>query len=91
MAEHYAAPYDLLAAALGAPPARTRAVVARWRARRVRRHRRSRPRPGVVLAHPRRDGRDRPAVARPPARRWRAWRTYRAVLAARLWLQASPA
>jgi hypothetical protein len=32
LAEHYAAPYDLLSAALDAPPARTRAVVARWRA-----------------------------------------------------------
>jgi hypothetical protein len=30
-AEHYAAPYDLLAAALGAQPARLRAVTARWR------------------------------------------------------------
>jgi hypothetical protein len=31
LAEHYAAPYDLLSAAMGAPPARTRAIVARWR------------------------------------------------------------
>ena len=31
-AEHYAAPYDLLTAALNAPPARLRAVTARWRA-----------------------------------------------------------
>ena len=31
LAEHYAAPYDLLAAAMAAPPARTRAIVARWR------------------------------------------------------------
>jgi hypothetical protein len=30
LAEHYAAPYDLLAAALSAPAARTRAVVCRW-------------------------------------------------------------
>ena len=30
-AEHYAAPYDLLAAALGAQPARLRAITARWR------------------------------------------------------------
>ena len=31
-AEHYAAPYDLLAAALDAGPARLRAITARWRA-----------------------------------------------------------
>jgi hypothetical protein len=30
-AEHYGAPYDLLAAALGAQPARLRGIVARWR------------------------------------------------------------
>ena len=30
-AEHYAAPYDLLASALGVQPARLRGIVARWR------------------------------------------------------------
>ena len=30
-AEHYAAQYDLLAAALGVQPARLRGIVARWR------------------------------------------------------------
>jgi len=30
-AEHFGAPYDLLAAALGAQPARLRGIVARWR------------------------------------------------------------
>jgi hypothetical protein len=30
-AEHYGAPYDLLCAALGAQPARLRAIMARWR------------------------------------------------------------
>jgi hypothetical protein len=30
-AEHYGAPYDLLAAALGEQPARLRAITARWR------------------------------------------------------------
>ena len=30
-AEHYGAPYDLMAAALGAQPARLRAITARWR------------------------------------------------------------
>jgi hypothetical protein len=32
IADHYAAPYDLLAQALGTTPARMRAVTARWRA-----------------------------------------------------------
>jgi hypothetical protein len=32
VAEHYAAPYDLLAQALDITPARVRAVTARWRA-----------------------------------------------------------
>src|SRR5882724_4275223 len=32
VAEHYAAPYDLLAEALGVTPARVRSVAARWRA-----------------------------------------------------------
>ena len=32
-AEHYGAPYDLLAVTLGAQPARLRGIVARWRGR----------------------------------------------------------
>src|ERR1700728_759450 len=31
LADHYAAPYDLLAQALDVPPARVRAIAARWR------------------------------------------------------------
>jgi hypothetical protein len=31
VAEQYAAPYDLLGQALGVPPARVRAISARWR------------------------------------------------------------
>jgi hypothetical protein len=31
IADHYAAPYDLLAQALGASPARVRSITARWR------------------------------------------------------------
>jgi hypothetical protein len=54
-AEHYGAPYDLLAVALSAQPARLRGITARWR-RRVRCHRAAGTRPGLVLAHPGRDG-----------------------------------
>ena len=66
VADHYAAPYDLLAQALGSarPHAGRHRPVARSR---VRRDRRPRPRPRVVLADPRRDGRVRPSLARPPA------------------------
>jgi hypothetical protein len=32
VADHYAAPYDLLAQALNVPPARVRSIAARWRA-----------------------------------------------------------
>lgn len=62
LAEHYAAPYDLLSAA------RVRACGADTRGRRplaCRRpggQRQFRARPGVVLAHHGRDGRDRPGV-----------------------------
>ena len=66
-AEHYAAPYDLLAAAMGAPPARLRGIVARWRTGGVRRRRHPGPRPRVVLAHPRRDGRTGRRTRPPPA------------------------
>ena len=86
-AEHYGAPYDLLAAALGranGPAARHRGPVA---ARRLRRHRHPGSRPRLVLAH--RAGMtvtglrypaSRPAVSR--------LAHIRAVLAVRLWLEA---
>ena len=57
------------------PPARVRAITARWRGGRVRRDRRARPRPRLVLADPGRDGRVRPSLARPRRRRCRAWPT----------------
>ena len=58
-AEHYGAPYDLLAAALGAQPARLRAITSAVAAGRVRRHRAAGTRPRLVLAHPGRDERGR--------------------------------
>ena len=89
-AEHYGAPYDLLAAALGAQPARLRGIVARWRRAGYADTGRLCPGPAwcwltpagmgaAGLGYPAR----RPALAR--------LAQIRAVLAARLWLQASPA
>ena len=89
-AEHYGAPYDLLAAALGVQPARLRGIVARWRRAGYADTGRLCPGPAwcwltpagmgaAGLAYPAR----RPALAR--------LAQIRAVLAARLWLQASPA
>jgi len=89
-AEHYGAPYDLLAYALGAQPARLRAITARWRRAGYAATGRLCPGPawcwltpaGMTAA-----GFGYPA-ARPPLARLAH---IRAVLAARLWLQASPA
>ena len=89
-AEHYAAPYDLLGTALGVPPARVRAVTARWRAAGHAETGVLGPGPawcwltpaGMTAA-----GHSWPA--RPPSLSRLAH--VRAVLAARLWLQASPA
>ena len=53
-AEHYGAPYDLLASALGAQPARLRGIVARWRRAGYAATGRLAPGPGLVLAHARR-------------------------------------
>src|SRR5690242_6046504 len=89
-AEHYAAPYDLLAAALGAQPARLRAITARWRQAGYAATGRLGPGPGWCWLTP--AGMDaagfgyragQPSLAR--------LAHIRAVLAARLWLQASPA
>jgi len=89
-AEHYGAPYDLLAVALGAQPARLRGIVARWRRAGFAATGRLGPGPawcwltpaGMAAAglgyHA-----SRPALAR--------LAHIRAVLAARLWLAASPA
>ena len=89
-AEHYGAPYDLLAAALGAQPARLRGIAARWRRAGYAATATAGPRPGLVLADPGRHGRRRAGL---PARRPALPRLaqIRAVLAVRLWLQASPA
>ncbi|WP_300612919.1 hypothetical protein, partial [Trebonia sp.] len=89
-AEHYAAPYDLLAAALAVHPARLRGIVARWRAAGYAQTGTLGPDPawcwltsagmaGCGLAYP----------ARPPALARLAH--IRAVLAARLWLESGQA
>jgi hypothetical protein len=89
-AEHYAAPYDLLAAALRAQPARLRAITARWRRAGYAATGRLGPGPGWCWLTP--AGMDaagfgyragQPSLAR--------LAHIRAVLAARLWLSASPA
>ena len=89
-AEHGGAPYDLLAAALGAQPARLRGIVARWRRAGYATTGRLGPGPawcwltpaGMTAA-----GLPYPA-ARPPLARLDHTR---AVLGARLWFTASPA
>jgi hypothetical protein len=90
LAEHYAAPYDLLAVALSAPAARTRAVVGRWRAAGLAASGSFGPGPAwcwLTAAGMAATGRGYPV--RPPSLARLAH--YRAVLAARLWLQAAPA
>ena len=64
-AEQHGAPYDLLAAALEVTVDRLRSVAARWRHRRLRHHQKPGTRPGLVLAHPRRDAAAWPALPRP--------------------------
>ena len=89
-AEHYGAPYDLLAAALGAQPARLRAITARWRRAGYAATGRLGPGPGWCWLTP--AGMDAAGFgyrAGPPSLARLAH--HRAVLAARLWLSASPA
>ncbi len=89
-AEQAGAPYDLLAATLAVQPARLRAIVARWRQAGLAATGRLGPGPawcwltpaGMAAA-----GLGYPA-ARPPLARLAH---LRAVLAARMWFQASPA
>jgi hypothetical protein len=89
-AEHSGAPYDLLAAALAVQPARLRAITARWRHAGYAATGRLGPGPawcwltpaGMAAA-----GLGYPAGQPPLAR----LAHLRAVLAARLWFQASPA
>ena len=90
-AEHYAAPYDLLAAALDAPPGPAPRDHRPLAGGRLRRHRHASA-PAPRGAGSPRPGWPRPATpgrARPPALARLAH--IRAVLAARLWLQAAPA
>jgi hypothetical protein len=89
-AEQYGAPYDLLAAALGAQPARLRAITARWRRAGYAATGRLGPGPAWCWLTPAGMtaagfgySAHRPSLAR--------LAHIRAVLAARLWLGASPA
>ena len=89
-AEHYAAPYDLLAAALAAQPARLHGITARWRRAGYTATGRLGPGPAWCWLTP---GGMTAAGFRYPATRPSLARLahIRAVLAARLWLAGSPA
>jgi hypothetical protein len=90
LADHYAAPYDLLGQALGGPPARVRAITARWRAAGYAVTGVLGPGPAwcwLTAAGMAATGHAWPA--RPPSLSRLAH--VRAVLAARLWLASSPA
>jgi hypothetical protein len=88
-AEHYAAPYDLLGAALTARPARLRAIVARWRAAGYARTQVLAPGPAWCWLTPAgMTACGYPWQASPPALARLAH--IRAVLAARMWLTATP-
>ena len=90
IADHYAAPYDLLAAALGAQPSRLRGIVARWRAAGYAETGVLGPGPAWCWLTPAGMAAcGHPWPARPPSLSRLAH--VRAVLAARLWLQDSPA
>jgi hypothetical protein len=90
VAEHYAAPYDLLAQALTVPPARIRSVAARWRAAGYAVTGVLGPGPAWCWLSPAGMAAcGHPWPARPPALSRLAH--VRAVLAARLWLQSSQA
>jgi hypothetical protein len=89
-AEHYAAPYDLLAAALDPRPARLRVITARQRAAGYAATGTVGPGPARCCLTPAgMIATGRPLPARLPALARLAY--IRAVLAARLWLQAAPA
>src|SRR5271166_5956206 len=89
-AEHYGAPYDLLAAALGAQPARLRGIVARWRRAGYAATGRLGPGPAWCWLTP--AGMAAAGLGYPATRPALARLAHiRAVLAARMWLQASPA
>ena len=89
-AEHYGAPYDLLAAALGAQPARLRGITARWRRAGYAATGRLGPGPAWCWLTP--AGMTAAGLGYPATRPALARLAHiRAVLAARLWLQAAPA
>jgi len=90
VAEQYAAPYDLLGQALGVPPARLRAVTARWRGAGYAVTGVLGPGPAWCWLTPAGMAASGHAwPARPPSLSRLAH--VRAVLAARLWLSAVPA
>jgi hypothetical protein len=90
IADHYAAPYDLLAQALAVPPARIRAVSARWRAAGYAVTGVLGPGPAWCWLTPAGMAAcGHPWPARPPSLSRLAH--VRAVLSARLWLQDSQA
>ena len=90
VAEHYVAPYDLLAQALRVPPARVRAVAARWRAAGYATTGVLGPGPAWCWLTPAGMAAcGHSWLARPPSLSRLAH--VRAVLAARLWLAATPA
>ena len=88
--EHYGAPYDLLATALGVPPGRLPAIVRRWRRAGYAAAGRLGPGPGWCWLT--RDGMSATGLGFPAGRPALGRLAHiRAVLAARLWMQASPA
>jgi hypothetical protein len=89
-AEHFGAPYDLLASALAAQPARLRAITARWRRAGFAATGRLGPGPAWCWLTP--AGMAAAGLGYPAARPALARLAHhRAVLAARLWVQAAPA
>ncbi|MGH3195178.1 MAG: hypothetical protein ACRDNT_04420 [Streptosporangiaceae bacterium] len=88
--EHYGVPYDLLAAALRVDPGRIPAIVARWRRAEYAATGRLGPGPGWCWLT--RDGMTATGLAYPATRPALGRLAHiRAVLAARLWLAATPA
>ena len=88
-AEQYGAPYDLLASALGAQPARLRGIVARWRRAGFAATGRLASGPAWCWLTP--GGMAATGLGYPATRPSLARLAHiRAVLAARLWLQARP-
>jgi hypothetical protein len=88
--EHYGAPYDLLTAALGAHPGRLPAIMARWRRAGYAATGRLGSGPGWCWLT--RDGMAATGLGFPAARPALSRLAHiRAVLAARIWMQASPA